>query len=233
MSPFNTTLLQEKNALSSLKPWVLAAHIQGSSTLVAALDGYDKIIADTEVFSWKDSADGDVDFEIFPFLIPNINLEATGKFPTLTLRAFNTAEVAKIVENNAELLIGTTIVLYFINTNSIKDSSGTFIYNMETYPLKFEFVITNISIGQYIGFELGGPNYLLRLLPSKRYYRDYCDAQFQGDYCWMKDFATSDTCDKQWETCVGFWETYGKDAGVRGIKFQAFPMLTKGSLEYY
>ncbi len=227
---YNPNLMAEKNTISSSFPWLIAVHIDNAALLAV---GYDKVIADSTDFTWLDSTDTSVDFVIFPFTIPNISLEASGKFPSLSIRAFNTAEVVRIVEGNASTIIGSPVTIYFLNANALKDSSDTFVYNMETYPLQFSFIINNITIGKYLTFELGGPNYLLRLLPSKRYYRDYCDAQFRGDYCWMKDISVANDvrCDKQWESCVAHWKTYG--SGVRGIKFQGFPMLNKGSMVYY
>ena len=220
--------VHEKNAISSVYPWLLAAHINNAN-----LVDYRWIVADTQEFAWKDSVDADVTFTPFPFTIPSIEMNTSSAFPAVSIRAFNTATVVKLVEENNGF-IGSDVTIYFLNANAVVDGVGAFVYNMSTYPLQFDFQINNVKIGKYIIFELGGPNYLTHLLPSKRYYRDFCDVEYQKDFCWMKDYSVvseEDQCNKSWDNCLAHWEDQSKP--TKGLRFGGFPNLEKGNIIYY
>jgi len=232
----NTNLLLEKNSLSSVTPWILGMHIDNPG--VAAV-GYDYIVSDVEDFVWnKGKSDGtSPTFVPFPFVIPTVNLTSSSKFSTLKVNAFNHGEVVKVIEESAATLIGAPVTLFFINKNAINDGATENFYSIDTYPIKFKFTLNNIHISQSLTLELGGPNYLLKLLPTKRYYKKFCDTNFMGEYCWMKDFkgdpriTSSTICGRTWDDCCDFWHTM--EEPTSGVSFQGFPMLTDGSIRYY
>lgn len=230
----NTNLLLEKNSLSSVTPWILGMHIDNDNVKDV---GYDYIVSDVQDFVWNKGKDDGTDatFVPFPFVIPTINLKTSSQFSSLTVNAFNHGEVVKIIEESASTLIGCNVTLFFINTNAINDVAPDNFFSIESYPLKFKFTLNNIHIGSNLTLELGGPNYLLKLLPTKRYYKKFCDTNFMGEYCWMKDYGAYITegtvCGKTWDDCTDFWHLAGEP--TIGVGFQGFPMLTDGNIRYY
>ncbi len=230
----NPYLTYEKNAISSAYPWLIGLYIDNP---VLETAGYSRVVADTSEFAWIDENDTDVSFTVFPFTIPGITLSASSALPSISIRAFNTATVAKLVEDNNGF-ISSNITIYFLNVKAIRsDDSSTstnFYYNMGNYPLQYSFVINNVKIGNYITFELGAPNYLTNLIPSKRYYRDFCDVEYQSEYCWMNGkTANPETnfCDKTYTNCIAHWNE--QSGPTKGIQFPGFPNLAKGSYVYY
>ena len=215
----------EKNALASAAPWLLGIYLD-SDNLASLNDGeggtvdYRHMVADTEKLTW----DG-VDFQIFPFSFSSISLTSSGKLPSINLNLFNTATVAEIVEGNNGFL-GCKTIVYFLNKNVLNT------YTRENYPLKFEFKVTDCKIGNIISLQLGSDNFLAYNIPSKRFYRDFCDVEFGKDFCWMKDFNPSGkSCNKGFEDCRQHWINEGKP--TMGIRFPGFPMLNKGTIHYY
>lgn len=221
----------EKNALSSVYPWLMAIHIPNTNLATAYSD---KLIADTQTFEWQDGDSAEFNFLPFPFTVPSIQKTSSGSFPSITLRLFNTATVVKVIDENNGF-IGNDISLYFLNANAIKTTTGTLAYNSSNYPLKFDYVINNVKIGNYINVEIGSPNYLSRNIPAARYYRDYCPVEYKGGNCWMRGrtevSGESTSCGKTWSDCYSHWEYQSKPTD--GVRFMGFPGLAKGSYVYY
>jgi hypothetical protein len=220
---YKQSLIEEKNSISSHLPWLIAIELHTT----VDLEGYEKIVSDSQDFIWKDANDQEITFKRFPFNMGALSFNASGKFPNISVNLFNTAFLVKKVEGNSGFL-GMPITLYFVNVKATSE------YNSETYPLKYNFVINDCKIGQYIQFTLGSPNYLLRNLPSKRYYRDFCPYEYRQEFCWMKNFnPTGDDlkCDKSWDQCVEFKKRYNPT--MRGVPYGGFPNLSKGNVYYY
>jgi len=221
---FKQSLIEEKNSISSELPWLIAIQIHTNIDL----EGYDKIVADSQDFIWENANGDEMKFLMFPFNIGGIALTSSGKFPDVTLNIFNTAFIAKKMEEN-RCFLGTPITLYFVNVRACSE------YNTDNYPLKFNFVINDAKIGNYISLTIGSPNYLTRNLPAKKYYRDFCPFEYRQEFCWMKDYnPTNDVdlkCDKTFTNCERLKKRYAPN--IRGVRYGGFPMLSKGNVYYY
>ena len=223
------SLIEEKNSISSVYPWLFALQLHTHEDL----DGYDKIIANTEDFDWVDKDGNDVKFLIFPFNIQGISFTSSGKFPTVTVNIFNTATITKRVEDN-NCFLGIPVTLYIINAKAAQD------YNTNTYPIQFNFVVVDAKISKYVTLTLGTPNYLTRNVPARQYYRDFCPYEFRQEFCWMKDYTPDPnkpedfTCDKSWNKCLYFFNIYmDPEDKKRGLPYGGFPDIAKGSAHYY
>jgi hypothetical protein len=221
---FAQSLIEEKNSISSQLPWLIAIELHTTIDL----EGYNKIVSDSQDFIWKDKDDNEITFLMFPFNVGNISFNASGKFPSITLSLFNTAFIVKKIEENAGFL-GIPLTLYFVNVKAVSE------YNTETYPLKFNFLITDCKISKYIELTLGAPNYLTRNLPARHYYRDFCPYEYRQEFCWMKNFEPIQEedwkCNKSWNQCVDFKKRYNPD--MRGVPYGGFPNLARGNVYYY
>ena len=220
------SLIEEKNAISSSRPWLFAIHLHTAIDL----EGYDKIVANTEDFVWKDDNDNEMKFSIFPFTISGIAFTSSGKFPQVTLNIFNTAFIVKKMEQN-NCFLGTPVTLYIINERACAE------YTTDTYPIQFNFVVTDAKIGKYISLTLGTPNYLTRNVPARRYYRDFCPFEYRQEFCWMKNHdpeVGDESCDKSWSECLRLCKKYIPDTYKElGVPYGGFPNLAKGTVHYY
>lgn len=231
---YKQTLIKEKNAISSAAPWLIALYINpGAGTDLA---GYEYIVADTETLDWLDADNNPVTFQMYPFTLSGLSLSASAKLPNVTVNLFNSATIAKIVEEN-NCFLGSDVTVFMLNKNALKDTSGSFQYNMENYPLQFQFTVTNGTIGQKITLTLGSANYLVNAIPAKQYFRDFCQYDFLGEFCWMKDVPNlpSDiACDKTYETCAKFKKAHEDSlpTPMKGLRYGGFPALDKGTIRY-
>jgi hypothetical protein len=224
------SLIDEKNAISSELPWLIAVKLHYAPDL----EGYDMIVANSEDFIWEDSNGTELIFKLFPFTMNGVSFTSSGKFPDVQLNLFNTATIAKYAEDN-NCFLGLNITIYFINIKACSE------YNADNYPLKFDFVVTDGTIGNYITLKLSSPNYLTRLIPSVRYYRDYCPYEYRREFCWMKDVPIENimpqdlVCNKSFTTCTKYKWAYQRflPEDIRGVRYGGFPNLSKGTAYYY
>jgi hypothetical protein len=124
-----------------------------------------------------------------------------------------------------------------VNKNAIRNSSGQFQYNINNYPLQFKFTVVDGTIGEKIQLTLGSANYLATSIPAKTYFRDFCQFDFLGEFCWMKDvpnLPADIACDKTYETCARHKKAYENSLPsiMRGIRYGGFPALDKGTIRY-
>ena len=230
------SLLEEKNAISSELPWLIAVKLHNAPDL----EGYDMIVSDSSDFEWEDEGGNPLLFKMFPFTVNGISFTSSGKMPDVSLNLFNTATIAKYAEDNS-CFLGLTVTIYFVNVRACSE------YNADNYPLQFTFLVSDGSIGNYITLKLSAPNYLTRLVPSCRYYRDFCPYEYRKEFCWMKDIPldlpVSDPvppvptqCDKTFETCALYKKNYEHglaEGEMRGVRYGGFPNLSKGNIFYY
>ena len=230
-------LIKEKNRLGSTKPWLTALHIDTGVT--SNLGAYEYIVADVDPFLWKDDDGNDVTFQMYPFKLGGLSIQTAGKLPNVTVNLFNTASVARIVEDN-NCFLGSTVRVFMINEKGIKDSGGNFLYTMKDYPLQYIFTVTDGRIGKDITLTLGSANYLTKTIPSKQYFREFCQFNYRGEFCWMRNVPIGQirpedsNCDKTWPQCVKYYERYSDllQNKNEGVRYGGFPMLEKGTVTY-
>jgi phage-related protein len=248
MDNLKQELITEANSISSVHPWLVAIRIIKTRP-DEDLGGYEFIVADNQDFEWIDEDNNITVFKKFPFSISSLPLQSDGKIPSVTLSLFNTATLARFMEDK-RCFIGYDIILYFINSRAIAkyDQDGNryeFLYNMSDYPIKFPLVVKDGSISNKITLTLGGPSYLTVPIPAQQYYRDFCRFSYRSEFCFMKvvdkslleedpDNDIDDTvCNKSYENCCMLYEKYKNHLNIQhplqGVGYGGFPMLAKGS----
>ena len=247
MVNLDPNLIYESNTISSAYPWLLALEIIKKMP-EEDLGGYEYIVANNEDFLWEDDNANKLTFKKFPFAISSLPLQSDGKIPSVSLTLFNTATLAKFMEEK-RCFIGYDIILYFVNEKALTKKEGddiVFIYNTKNYPIKFPLVVKDGEISKQITLQLGGPSYLNIPVPSQLYYRDFCRFSYRSEFCYMNvvpedklivdpDKNIDDTvCNKSYERCVELRERYNQyvwsEKTFKGVSHGGFPMLNKGSL---
>jgi len=230
----------EKNSLSSVYPWLIAAYLEALDDPNSEYYEYRYVIADTQPLDWVDELGQPIKFLSYPLSLGGIGMSSDSSLPSVSLLTFNSPVLVNLIEDNNGF-IGTRVTIFIINANTLKDNDENQV-TMAEYPLKFSFVIVDCKIKDYITFTLGAPNFLAYKIPNQRFYRDFCPIPFQGEHCWMKNFTPKpghEHCSKSWKDCQKHWEEQHADQPddpeypTRGLRFQGFPNLNKGSFVYY
>lgn len=130
-------------------------------------------------------------YDYFPMNIGNMDSNADGKVPGLTLSVSNVGKLLTFYMDTYEGFVDANITLMIVNSALL---------NEDYTELTLEYTIMSAEVSdEWVTFSLGGPNPLRQRFPAHIYVAKYCNWIFKSVEC--KYTGPDATCDRSLEDC--------------------------------
>jgi len=201
MLTLSSAAILEKNKLDSTGAFLVLLEIN--------FEGVDpiRLVRNTEDIEWNGET-----WYAFPFDIDDVQEDAKGQLPNVTIRVGNVTRVLQQYLDDSQGGLGATVTIRVVHSDHLDLTDPEF---EET------FEVIGCSVDQmWVRFTLGAENPLLTRCPRQRFLKDHCRyKEFKGTLCGYSGSATE--CDRTFERCMELGNEH---------RFGGFPGIPTGGV---
>ncbi len=164
MRTLSSSLLIEKNKLSSVNPWLILLEVTfPDATKLFLVKNTDDITFQNQLYT------------AFPFELDVISGDNKGEVPTVTLKVSNVTRAIQAYLEELEGMVGSEVTIKFVNYGYLSE-------NFSDLEMTFD-ILSSKSDAFWVTFILGAPNPLRRRFPVLRYIAGHCAWEFKSREC--------------------------------------------------
>jgi len=188
MKTLPANLITEKNLLHSPRPWIILLEITLTDTTVI------RLAKNTEDVVYNGNT-----YTHFPFIISDIESNADGQIPQVSLKVCNITRFLQPYLNSLDGGLESTVSIIVVNANHLTEDYS---------ELELDFTVQGCDADAFwVTWTLGMINPYNRRFPLYRFVANHCRwaSNFKGAEC---GYAGAETeCDGTFDTCIGFSNT--------------------------